>query len=130
MMRIAHFVAALLMACNAAVAQERPISPSELQKFEIGGAPGKEVRMLRTTYQPGASNPKHYHTSYVAFYVLEGSGEWQEDGKEPIHLKPGDSLLAKPGTVHAHRNASSTAPLVFLEFVIVDRDQRSTVPMR
>ena len=113
-----------------ASAQERSISPQELQKFEIAGVPGKEVRFLRTTYKPGASNPKHYHTSYVTFYVLEGSGVWQEDGKEPVTLKPGDSLQARPGTIHTHWNASNTAPLVFLEFVIVDKDQRSTIPTR
>ena len=67
---------------------------------------------------------------YVVFYVLEGSGVWQEEGKEAVTLKPGDSLHVRPGTVHAHRNASSTAKLVFLEFVIVDKGQRSTVPMR
>ena len=111
-------------------AQERPITPLELQRFDISGAPGKEVRVLKTTYSPGAVNPRHYHTSHVTFYVLEGSGIWQEDGQLPVTLNPGDSLQAKPGTVHAHRNASATEPLVFLELVIADKDQRSTVPMR
>jgi quercetin dioxygenase-like cupin family protein len=110
-------------------AQERSITPVELQKFEISGVPGKEVRVLKTTYLPSASNPRHYHTSHVTFYVLEGSGIWQEDGQPPLTLKAGDSLQVKPGTVHSHRNTSSTEPLVFLEFVIIDKDQRSTVPM-
>ena len=130
MKAISGGVFSLFILMSTASGQERPISPQELQKFEIAGVPGKEVRFLRTTYKPGASNPKHYHTSYVTFYVLEGSGVWQEDGKEPVTLKPGDSLQARPGTVHSHSNASSTAPLVFLEFVIVDKDQRSTVPMK
>jgi quercetin dioxygenase-like cupin family protein len=42
-------------------------------------------------------------------------------------LKVGDSLLIKPGTVHAHWNASTTAKLVFTEFILVDEGQRSTV---
>jgi len=62
--------------------------------------------------------------------VLEGSGVWQQDGQDPVTLKPGESLHVRPGTVHAHRNASATERLVFLEFVIVDKAQRSTVPMR
>ena len=45
-------------------------------------------------------------------------------------LKPGDSLAVTPGTIHAHWNASATEPLVFTEFVVVDKGQRSTVPMR
>ena len=35
----------------------------------------------------------------------------------------------RPGIIYSHRNASSTEKLVFLEYVIVDKGQRSTVPM-
>lgn len=98
--------------------------------FDDATMPGKEFRVLRTTYAPGGQNPRHYHPSHVVFYVLEGSGVWQEEGKEPVTLKPGDSLHVRPGMIHAHRNASVTEKLVFLEFVIVDKGQRSTVPMR
>ena len=98
--------------------------------FEDATMAGKEFRVLHTTYAPAGQNPKHYHPSHVVFYVLEGSGVWQEDGKDAVTLKPGESLHVRPGTVHAHRNASTTERLVFLEFVIVDKAQRSTVPMR
>ena len=37
----------------------------------------------------------------------------QDEGKDPVTLRPGDSLLIKPGTVHAHWNASSSPNLVF-----------------
>lgn len=98
--------------------------------FDDATVPGKEFRVLHTTYAPGGQNPKHYHASHVVFYVLEGSGVWQEEGKEAVTLKPGESLHVRPGTVHAHRNSSATEKLVFLEFVIVDKGQLSTVPMR
>jgi D-lyxose ketol-isomerase len=49
------------------------------------------------------------------------------EGKDPVTLKPGDSLLIKPGTVHAHWNASSSAKLVFTEFILFDEGQRSVV---
>lgn len=98
--------------------------------FDDATMPGKEFRVLHTTYAPGGQNPKHYHPSHVVFYVLEGSGVWQEEGKDAVTLKPGESLHVRPGMVHAHRNASTTEKLVFLEFVIVDKAQRSTVPMR
>ena len=98
--------------------------------FDDATMPGKEFRVLQTTYTPGGQNPKHYHPSHVIFYVLEGSGVWQEEGKDAVTLKPGDSLHVRPGMIHAHRNASNTEKLVFLEFVIVDKGQRSTVPMR
>jgi len=112
-------------------AQERVgITAVPLHVFDDASMPGKEFRVLRTTYAPGGQNPKHYHASHVVFYVLEGSGIWQEEGAAPVTLQPGETLHVRPGTVHAHRNASATEKLVFLEFVIVEKGQRSTVPMR
>lgn len=120
----------LLAAAGGVCAQPAGVSPERLFTFEDAGIPGKEFRLLRTTYAPSAENAKHYHTSHVVFYVLAGSGVWQEEGKPAISLKPGDSLHVRPGTVHWHRNASASEKLLFLEFVIVDKGQRSTVPMR
>jgi quercetin dioxygenase-like cupin family protein len=110
-------------------AQRIGIDAQPLHVFDDPTMPGKEFRVLRTTYAPGGQNPKHYHPSHVVFYVLEGSGIWQEDGKSAVTLKPGDTLHVRPGTIHSHRNASSSEKLVFLEYVIVDKGQRSTVPM-
>jgi quercetin dioxygenase-like cupin family protein len=114
-----------------AIAQERTgISAVPRHVFEDAAIPGKEFRVLHTTYAPGGQNPKHYHTSHVVFYVLEGAGVWQEEDKPPVTLRPGESLHVRPGSVHAHRNASATEKLVFLEFVIAHKGQRSTIPMR
>ena len=140
--RVAGFTMACLIAVAPAAAQtgtqalagaagERSgIDAQTLQVFDDATMAGKEFRVLRTTYAPGGQNPKHYHPSHVVFYVLEGSGIWQEEGKNAVTLKPGETLHVRPGMVHAHRNASVTEKLVFLEFVIVDKGQRSTVPMR
>jgi quercetin dioxygenase-like cupin family protein len=118
---------------HAQAPSHQPTSPSHqatlLLKSDIQGVYGKELRVLRTVYPPGAANSKHYHTSHVVFYILEGSGVWQEDGRPPVTLKVGDTLLVKPGTVHAHWNPSTSVPLVFTEFVIVDEGQHSTVKM-
>jgi quercetin dioxygenase-like cupin family protein len=111
-------------------AQPQGVGAQPLAVFDDASMPGKEFRVLRTTYAPSAENAKHYHTSHLVFYVLEGSGVWQEDGKSAVTLKAGDSLHVRPGTVHAHRNASASEKLVFLKFVIVEKGQRSTVPMR
>lgn len=124
-------ICALLLLTTSVGAQERRgITPERLFVFDDPSMPAKEFRVLRTTYAPGGQNPKHYHTSHVVFYVLEGSGIWQEDGKAEMTLRPGDSLHVRPGMVHAHRNASTAEKLVFLEFVIVEKGQQSTVPMR
>ncbi len=103
------------------------ITPQVLSRTTVPGAPGKLAIVTRVTYQPGARVRKHYHTSQMFFYILEGTMAVQEDGKEPIMLKAGDYLLVKPGTVHAHWNASPTEKLVFTEFILVDEGQRSVV---
>jgi quercetin dioxygenase-like cupin family protein len=126
--------------CAGSAAQEEPkgkelpqaselrgINPEPLVRAGVPGAPGKISIVSRTTYQPGAEIRRHYHTSQIVFYILEGSMGVQEDGKENVMLKTGDTLLVKLGTVHRHWNASSTAPLVFMEFVLVDEGQRSAV---
>jgi len=125
-------ILALALAALSSLSHAQPqgVSAQPLAVFDDGAMPGKEFRVLRTTYAPSAENAKHYHTSHLVFYVLEGSGIWQEEGKPAVTLKAGDSLHVRPGTVHAHRNASASEKLVFLEFVIVDKGQRSTVPMR
>ena len=124
-------LALLILAGYVSLAQAQPtgVSPEPLVAFDDPSMPAKEFRVLRTTYAPSAENAKHYHTSHLVFYVLEGAGVWQEEGKPAVTLKPGDSLHVRPGTVHSHRNASSSEKLVFLEFVIVEKGQRSTVRM-
>jgi len=118
-----------LAVVGSAHAQRAGISAEQLQIFEDPSMPAKEFRVQRTTYAPSGQNPKHYHASHVVFFVLEGAGVWQEEGREAVTLKAGQSLHARPGTVHSHRNASASEKLVFLEFVIVEKGQRSTIPM-
>lgn len=103
------------------------IVPEVLVKTTVPGVPWKQEIVTRTTYQPGARIRKHYHPSQIVFMILEGTMGVQEDGKEPVTLKAGDTLLIKPGTIHSHWNASKTDKLVFGEFVLVDDGQRSAV---
>jgi quercetin dioxygenase-like cupin family protein len=103
------------------------IKPEVLTRTVVPGAPGKLAIVTRVTYDPGARIRKHYHTGQVVFYILEGTMVVQHEDGSRMTLKAGDSLLIKPGTVHAHWNASSAVPLVFTEFIIVDEGQRTAV---
>jgi quercetin dioxygenase-like cupin family protein len=141
MMTIRSFCLTILLAVaavTAANAQDKSnplpqradipgIVPEVLVKTTVPGVPWKQEIVTRTTYQPGARIRKHYHTSQIVFLILEGSMLVQEDGKPPVTLKPGDTLLIPPGTVHSLANASQTDRLVFAEFVLVDDGQRSAV---
>ncbi|HEY7245100.1 MAG TPA: cupin domain-containing protein [Xanthobacteraceae bacterium] len=139
--RVAAMITVAMFLWGGAHAQERAptpelprpsvevpgITPQVLSRTTVPGTTGKLAIVTRVTYEPGARRRKHYHTSQVFFYVLAGTMTVQDDGKEPVMLKPGDFLLVKPGTVHSHWNASPTEKLVFTEFTLVDEGQRSTV---
>jgi quercetin dioxygenase-like cupin family protein len=103
------------------------IKPEVLIRTTVPGVPWKIELVTRVTYEPGARIRKHYHTGQVVFYILEGAMVVQHEDGSLMTLKPADTLLIKPGTVHAHWNASAVAPLVFTEFIILDEGQRSAV---
>jgi quercetin dioxygenase-like cupin family protein len=51
--------------------------------------------------------PKHSHPGEEIIYVLEGSLEYEVEGKPPVTLKAGDVLFIPAGTVHSARNVGS-----------------------
>jgi quercetin dioxygenase-like cupin family protein len=98
-----------------------------LLKSDIPGVPGKELQITRTVYPPGGVNTKHHHISQAVFYIIEGSAVFQEQGQAPVTVKAGDVVHVKPGTVHAHWNASKTSQLVSHEVTILERGQPSNI---
>jgi quercetin dioxygenase-like cupin family protein len=93
------------------------ITHKSLLKSDISGTSGQEVNVWDTEYAPRGINPRHYHPAAITFYVVSGTGIWQEEGKAPVTLKAGDSLFVPAGTTHAHWNPSYTENLRFLEFI-------------
>jgi quercetin dioxygenase-like cupin family protein len=50
---------------------------------------------------------KHSHPGEEIAYVLEGSLEYQVEGKPPVTLKAGEVLFIPAGTIHAAKNVGS-----------------------
>lgn len=134
--------AALALGCAgaSALAQPRPggaellkpgeisgIQPHVLLRAGVPNVPSQLLIVSRTTYEPGVRFPWHRHNSQIVFYILQGAMDVQDKGSAPFTLKAGESLLIRPGTTHQHWNASATEPLVFLEFVLVEKGQPSAV---
>jgi quercetin dioxygenase-like cupin family protein len=137
-LRFAAAIVATALSAIAAAAQDKAnplparadipgIVPEVLVKTTVPGVPWKQAIVTRTTYQPGARIRKHYHFSQIVFVIIQGSMQVQDDGKELVTLKAGDTLLIPPGTIHSHGNASQIEKLVFTEVVLVDDGQRSAV---
>ena len=76
---------------------------TDLQRHDLS-APGREVVQVRVDFDPGYISPRHTHPGEEIIYVLEGTLEYQIEGRPPLRVKPGDVLFVPAGTVHAAKN--------------------------
>ena len=120
-------VATLYLLATGALLSQQSITHSPLLMTALRDAP-EEVIVWDTEYAPGAVNPRHFHPAAITFRVISGSGVWQEEGKEPVTLRAGDSLFAPAGTVHSHWNPSSTERLRFIEFIVAEKGKGRSIP--
>jgi quercetin dioxygenase-like cupin family protein len=93
-------------ALHAAQVQQQGIKRTDLLRHDLG-VPGREVVQVRVDFAPGAAFGRHSHPGEEIAYVLEGSLEYQFDGKPPVTLKAGDALFIPAGTIHAAKNVGS-----------------------
>ena len=91
---------------NLAQAQQSGIKRTDLQRHDLS-IPGREVVQVRVDFAPGAAFPRHRHPGEEIIYVLEGSLEYEVEGKPPVTLKAGDVLFIPAGTIHAAKNVGS-----------------------
>ena len=87
-------------------AQQPGIKRTDGLRHDLG-VPGREVVQVRVDFAPGAAFARHSHPGEEIAYVLEGSLEYQFDGKPPVTLKAGDALFIPAGTIHSAKNAGS-----------------------
>ena len=94
------------LALHVAWAQQPGIKRTDLQQRDLS-VPGREAVQVRVDFDPRVVAPKHKHPGEEIVYVLEGSLEYQVEGKPPITLKAGDVLFIPAGTTHAVTNVGS-----------------------
>jgi quercetin dioxygenase-like cupin family protein len=102
-MATAVLIVASGLALHAAQAQQAGIKRTDLQQHDLS-APGREVVQTRVDFDPGVAFPKHRHPGEEIIYVIEGSLEYQVEGKPPMTLKAGGVLFVPAGTIHAAKN--------------------------
>lgn len=109
MKSIGIMYAALVLGSLVAVsaqAQKPDIGRTELARRDLGDSV-REVIQVRVDFAQGAAFPRHAHPGVEVAFVLEGSLEYQFDGKPPVILKAGESLFIPSGAFHSARNAGS-----------------------
>jgi quercetin dioxygenase-like cupin family protein len=96
----------LIAATGLAQAQLAGTRRIDLQRHDLS-APGREVIQARVEIDPGVTSPRHTHPGEEIIYVLEGSLEYQVEGKPPVTLNAGEVLFIPAGTIHAAKNVGS-----------------------
>ena len=102
---------------HVAPAQQPGVKRTDLQRHDLG-APGREVIQARVELAPGVAFPKHWHPGEEIIYVLEGSLEYEVEGKPPVTLRAGDVLFVPARAIHAARNVGSVPGAELATYVV------------
>ncbi len=102
---------------SPAMAQQSKIKRTELQRHDLS-VPGRESVQVRIDFEPGASFGKHSHPGEEIIYVIEGSFEYEVEGKPPVTLKAGDVLFIPAGTIHAAKNVGTTNAAELATYIV------------
>jgi len=115
-MAVAMLIVASGLALHVAWAQQAGTKRTDLQRHDLS-APGLEVIQVRVDFDPGYVAPLHTHPGEEIIYVLEGTLEYEIDGK-PVKVKPGDVLFVPAGTPHLARNVGSSNGAELATYVV------------
>jgi quercetin dioxygenase-like cupin family protein len=105
------------LSLHAAQAQQAGIKRTDLQRHDLS-APGREAVQVRVDFEPGVAFGRHTHPGEEIIYVLEGSLEYEVEGKPPVTLKAGDVLFIPAGTIHAAKNVGSTTASELATYIV------------
>ena len=105
-MAMATLIAGSALAPHAAQAQQAGIKRTDLQRHDLS-VPGREAVQVRVDIDPGVAFGKHTHPGEEIIYVIEGTLEYEIEGKPPVTLKAGDVLFIPAGTIHSAKNPGS-----------------------
>jgi quercetin dioxygenase-like cupin family protein len=105
------------LALHAAWAQLAGTKRTDLQRHDLS-VPGREAIQVVVELAPGLLSPKHTHPGEEIIYVLQGSLEYELEGKPAVTLKPGDVLFIPAGTIHSAKNVGSTNAAELATYIV------------
>jgi quercetin dioxygenase-like cupin family protein len=98
--------------------QQAPgIGRTDLQQHDLS-IPGREVVQNRVDISPEAPVFKHLHPGEEIIYVLQGSLEYQVEGKPPTTLEAGEVFFVPAETIHAVKNVGTTNAAELATYVV------------
>ena len=102
---------------HVARAQPAGITRIDLQRYDLS-VPGREVVQAIVELDPGVTSSRHTHPGEEIIYVLEGSLEYEVEGKAPVTLKAGEVFFVPAETIHAVRNVGSGEAAELATYVV------------
>jgi quercetin dioxygenase-like cupin family protein len=115
-------------ALHLASAQQPGVKRTELQRHDLS-VPGREMVQVRVEVDPGVALPVHTHPGEEIVYILEGTWEYQIEGKDLMTLKAGDVAFVPPGTKHSAKNVGSGKGAAVATY-IVEKGKPLVVPVK
>jgi quercetin dioxygenase-like cupin family protein len=122
-----HGVAVTLAALTASVAafaQDPGIAkPKLIHRDIVEGMPRgakQEVQVMTATLKPGDKTVFHTHRFPVTVYILEGTFTLEMEGREPVTVKAGQSMVEPPNVRMTGFNRSTSEPMKVLIFYVAD----------
>ena len=115
-------------ALHLASAQQPEVKRTELQRHDLS-IPGREMVQVRVEVDPGVALPSHTHPGEEIVYILEGTWEYQVEGKDMMTLKAGDVAFVPAGTKHSARNVGSGKGAAVATY-IVEKGKPLVVPVK
>ena len=105
------------LALHFTQAQQPGIRRTDIQRHDLD-VPGREVIQVRVDFAPGVAFGKHSHPGAEIAYVLEGTLEYQLEGKPPVTLKAGEALFIPAGAIHSAKNVGSDNAAELATYVV------------
>jgi quercetin dioxygenase-like cupin family protein len=93
------------------------ITRSDVVRQDLDVA-GREAIQVRVDFAPGAAFGNHTHPGAEIAYVLEGTLEYQFEGKPPVILKAGEAVFIPAGAVHAAKNVGTSKASELATYVV------------
>jgi quercetin dioxygenase-like cupin family protein len=105
------------LALHVTQAQQPGITRTDVQRHDLGVS-GHEVIQVRVDFAPGVAFGKHSHPGAEIAYVLEGTLEYQLEGKPPVTLKTGGALFIPARTIHTAKNVGSVNAAELATYIV------------
>lgn len=102
----------------AAAAQgQQGVKRTDLQRHDLS-IEGRETVQARIDIAPGVTAPWHRHPGEEVIYVIEGTLEYQLEGKNPATFKAGEVLFIPAGVAHKAHNPGTTNGAELATYII------------